>query len=166
MVAAFFFMWSYRMTHEERVSYIRNLFFDTPQGLESISDEKISFFVTRWETELDIEKHPELNFKVIYNASIDCLNWIVMATQSSVSGGSYRSKEGQVEVAITNYDASYGWKKLLEYLTLHPEMVDPSLKAGCVTPIFGGVSKSKSQSVRDNPDSLGTRIHVGWLNNY
>ena len=154
------------MTHEERVNYIRNLFFDTPNGLNAITDEKISFFTTRWEVSLDLEKYPDQNFTVIYNASLDCLRWVYMSSQSSMVGGSYSSKEGSVEVKVHNYDISYGWKQMLDYLLLHPEMVDQSLKTACVTPIFGGVSKSQINKVNSNPDSNGTVISVGWLNHY
>lgn len=144
------------MTTLEKVAYIRMFL---PEDAP-ITDAQIQFFVERWEAQLiDV---PDNDYKVIYNALVDSVRWIILQQSSRNVGGRWREREAQMEIDIIDADFTKSWKDYLTYLLANPEIIDPSISSGSFSNIVvGGVSQQEVARVKNDPDSRGNGYSLG-----
>lgn len=123
-------------------------------------------------------KHPSNDCELIYCVLLDSLLWLIRNSlqNSGSTGGAIEEREevnGRRKIRI-KYGAGAGvnpviepWTELYNDFLSHPEYVCEELleerKNNGAWIHVGGVSKSKSDSIKNNPDSKGSIFGIGWL---
>ena len=142
------------MTHEERIAYIRVILGDISEQL--LPTATIDLFLTRWETQFDVDNKPENEPLVLWNTTVSCLQYLISKTVSSGNIGTSRTEKiGQEQISVSGGSQLQAWKDLLQYITENPDFIDPSLGGFDNLIIIGGVRKDKFEEVRKNPNSKG-----------
>lgn len=142
------------MTHEERIAYIRVILGDISEQL--LPTATIDLFLTRWETQFDVDNKPENEPLVLWNTTVSCLQYLISKTVSSGNIGTSRTEKiGQEQISVSGGSQLQAWKDLLQYITENPDFIDPSLGGFDNLIIIGGVRKDKFEEIRKNPNSKG-----------
>lgn len=155
------------MTDEEIIERIRFLLGGIDE--DTLPDAIISYIITTCDETTDCE--------IIYCVLLQCLLYLIrQAAKDNASGGGNvikrEEQRGSTKIRVDysdNADSSTEdlWREMYDDYLAHPEYVCESLVEGIAkngTFIYiGGVSKAKSEAVKDNPDSLGSKFGIGWL---
>lgn len=101
------------MATQEQIDKVRSYCFYPTE--EELPDDIIAANIDKW---LAVYPNPEQEGIVLYNATIDCLNYLIFTDpNNSGSSGGYnrREKVGQVEVEV-GYSEGYisKWQKILD----------------------------------------------------
>lgn len=141
------------MATQQQIDLVRrHCFYPT---IDELPDTIISAYIDDW---LTLYPRPEQLVYALYNATLDCLRYLVYTDPNYSSGslGSLRKEEvGQVKVtAQTVGEYISRWQKILDdYLNgilPYPGLKSPLGKGV----IIGGVSADEINRVNSNPDSV------------
>lgn len=144
------------MTHEERLVYVRVILGNPSTAV--LPEEVIELFLSRWELYFDVDNHPENEPLVLWNTCVNCLEWLIASSTSSGGFAESRTEKiGQEQISVSGkVSQTDAWQRLLDYILMHPEYVDPSLENSIENLIIiGGVRKDRFQEVKKDPNSLG-----------
>lgn len=144
------------MTQQEQVDFIR-IILGNPSEIV-LPDNVILLFLNRWTLYFDLVNHPENEPLVLWNTCVNCLEWLIASSTSSGGYAESRTEKiGQEQISVSGKVSQVeAWQKLLDYILLHPEYVDPSLENSIENLIImGGVRKDKFEEVRKDPNSKG-----------
>lgn len=141
------------MATQEQIDKVRSYcFYPTEQELP---DTIIAANIDKW---LAIYPNPAQEGVVLYNATVDCLNYLIFNDPNNAggtSGSSRREKVGQVEVEVS-YTEGYvsKWQKILDgylngYLWI-PGTGRPLAKGV----IIGGVDRCEVNRVNRDPNGV------------
>lgn len=140
------------MATQEQIDAVRLYCFNPSQT--ELPDEVIGAQIDKW---LAIYPLPKDIGIVMFNATIDCL-WYLVLTDPNASGGtggsSVREKIGQVEKEL-GYTGEYvsRWKKLLDGY-LDGSLTIPGYRRATSHVIIGGVERCKIDAIKYNPNSV------------
>jgi hypothetical protein len=150
------------MTHQERIDYIRIILGDISTTL--LPDATISLFLTRWENYFDVANKPETEPLVLWNATADCLRYLISKSVSSGNIGTERTEEiGQEQITVKGASQIDAWKDLLQYILDNPDFVDPTLGGLDNLIIIGGVRQDRYDEVKDDLNGRGPFSEEGLI---
>lgn len=141
------------MATQEQIDLVRRHCFYPSQA--ELPDQIISDYIDDW---LALYPEPEKYVYAMYNATLDCLRYLVYTDPNYSSGslGSMRKEEvGQVKVtAETTGEYISRWKRILDDY-LDGKLLYPGLKSVLGKGvIIGGVSQREIERVVSDPDNV------------
>lgn len=155
------------MTEQEIIDRVRFLLGGIPDSV--LPDATISFITTTCNKPTDCE--------IVYCVLLESLLYLYkksLTDQAYQVGNVIRQEEEEGDVRIDiEYSESLesvgvkSWKHLYDLYVEHPEWVCAELleesKKNGTWMYIGGVSKKKVDEVKNNSDSNGPRVGIGWL---
>lgn len=136
----------------EQITKVRIYCYNPPEEL--LPDLVIATNIDKWEA---IYPNPNQEGIVLYNATIDCLYYLVFTDPNSAAGssGSKRTeKVGQVSVSV-EFTGEYisRWQKILDGY-LNGDITIPGYSKIGRNVIIGGVERDEIERVNRNPNSV------------
>jgi hypothetical protein len=103
--------------------------------------------------------YPDNECLVLYHTTISVYNWLIRKSGADAVSGSRREKKGRREIEIRDSNKSSDWKGALDNFLRSPWETYPQCRATFASGIgpriiIGGVSKTESDRVKSNSDSL------------
>lgn len=154
------------MTDAEVVQLVRNFLGGLTE--DEMPDSMILFFYNKWKVCYDLENRPDQFSIILYNTVLDCVRWLIV---QEVSSGASAIRERFEKVGDETISVKYGsnsgnWQDFLDWLTEHPEYIDPCLKDNAVGSglgliIIGGTRKGEFARVKRNRDSFNGFMEPG-----
>jgi len=149
------------VTDEKIIELVRNLLGNI--STEEIPDSMILFFWTKWSISYDLTKNPDRFPIALYNTILDCVRWLIVQEVSSGNSSVTERMEkiGDETISVKGGSTWQSWKDFLDWLELHPEYIDPSLRFNSSLVIIGGVRRDEFFRVKNDPNSRNGFMEQG-----